>query len=102
MLLNKDYRIILKFLNKYCDSGCKSSLISVSTKISLDDTIYILKDLEKNDYVYKLQNDNWKISYLGKNYRSIYNKLLFRSYIFPIITATISYILGLITNLILK
>lgn len=101
-MLDKNHYKILKFLNTIDFNGCRAILISLNTNLDLDDVYQILEYLEFHKYVEKLPNCNWRIIYNGKKYQKIYFEQQFQKYWFPIITATISYVLSLITNLLLK
>ena len=102
MCLDKNYCKILKFLISKKEYGCRSIYISIGCKIPLDDVDFLLEELKNNKYVGQLPNFNWKVLYYGKKYKKIYIEQQFLKYWFPILTATISYLLGLITNLIMK
>ncbi len=101
-MLDKNHCKVLKFLNTVDISGCRPTLISIKTKLDVDDVYQILEYLELHKYVEKLPNCNWRIIYSGKHYKRIRTEQLFQKYWFPIITASISYVLVLITDLLLK
>lgn len=101
-MLDKNHCKVLKFLNTVDISGCRPTLISIKTKLDLDDVYQILEYLELHKYVEKLPNCNWRIIYSGKHYKRIRTEQLFQKCWFPIITASISYVLALITDLLLK
>lgn len=101
-MLDKNHCKVLKFLNTVDIDGCRSTLISIKTKLDVDDVYQILEYLEAHKYVEKTPNCNWRIIYKGKRYKQIRFEQLFQKYWFPIITAIISYVLALITDLLLK
>ncbi len=101
-MLDKNHCKLLSFLNAIDINGCRATEIAISTKLDLDDVYQMLEYLESNRCVEKLPNCNWRIVYKGKQYKKIYRSQQFQKYWFPIITALISYVLGLLTNLLTK
>ena len=101
-MLNKDHCKILKFLNTINMNGCRATLISLKTNLDLDDVHQMLVYLESIRCVEQLPNCNWRILYNGKKYKHTYHSQLFQKYWFPIITASISFLLSLLSNLLLK
>lgn len=100
-MLDKNHCKILKFLKTVDLNGCRATLISLKTNLDLDDVYQMLEYLESIKCVEKLPNCNYRIIYNGKQYKQIYFSQQFQKYWFPIITALISYLLSLITNLIM-
>lgn len=100
-MLDKNYFHVLDVLKMQGINGCRSTLIALKSNLEQDDTDFILDTLKSLNYVEQLPNFNWKITYKGKQACFEKRKELFRMYWFPILTAILSYLLGLITDLIL-
>lgn len=100
-MLDKNYLRVLNFLKSQDTNGCKSTLIVIKTNLEQDDVDFILETLKHLKYVEQLPNFNWKITYKGKQAFSEKRKEQFKMYWLPILTAILSYLLGLVTNLIL-
>lgn len=72
-----------------------SDKVDKSLNILLELDLIKIKSKDLNCIIYCLTNK-------GRNYFKTLNNENFNKYWFPIITSTISYILGIITNLLLK
>ena len=103
--MDKNAKRILKYFNKE-RIKTTSSVVASELNMDLDDVENSVNDLLEYEFLKICYSDMTYTMYTstakGFNYFKTNNKELFFKYLYPILTALISFVLGLIANLLMK